>query len=183
MHRWAGAGSWNYQARDTLQEAPLYRVLKLMRRGVMSEVMDTYLTTSLPHYLTTSLPRARRTLWNSICAVKSPPPIMLRMSGSTCCFANMVLVPSATSWRTCSPTPGFCYAKKLSEMPDGEWHAEDYRYHSAIATPSMRSRPVCAAPRGSGRYRDHGNRATIGRKAAVIDFGWIHLRGLVAWLI
>jgi hypothetical protein len=54
MHRWAGAGSWNYQARDTLQEAPLYRVLKLMRRGVMSEVMDTYLTTSLPHYLTTS---------------------------------------------------------------------------------------------------------------------------------
>jgi len=33
------------------------------------------------------------------------------------------------------------------------------------------------------RYRDYGNLATIGRKAAVIDFGWIHLRGLVAWLI
>jgi NADH dehydrogenase len=32
-------------------------------------------------------------------------------------------------------------------------------------------------------YRDYGNLATIGRKAAVIDFGWIHLRGLVAWVI
>jgi NADH dehydrogenase len=33
------------------------------------------------------------------------------------------------------------------------------------------------------RYRNYGNLATIGRKAAVIDFGWIHLRGFVAWLI
>ncbi len=33
------------------------------------------------------------------------------------------------------------------------------------------------------RYRNYGNLATIGRKAAVIDFGWIHLRGLFAWLI
>ena len=32
-------------------------------------------------------------------------------------------------------------------------------------------------------YRSYGNLATIGRKAAVIDFGWIHLRGLVAWMI
>jgi NADH dehydrogenase len=36
---------------------------------------------------------------------------------------------------------------------------------------------------GPFRYRDYGNLATIGRKAAVIDFGWIHLRGFVAWLI
>lgn len=33
------------------------------------------------------------------------------------------------------------------------------------------------------RYRDYGQLATIGRKAAVIDFGWIRLRGFVAWLI
>jgi NADH dehydrogenase len=33
------------------------------------------------------------------------------------------------------------------------------------------------------RYRDYGNLATIGRKAAVIDFGWIHLSGFFAWLI
>ena len=32
-------------------------------------------------------------------------------------------------------------------------------------------------------YRSYGNLATIGRKAAVIDFGWIHLRGVVAWVI
>jgi NADH:ubiquinone reductase (H+-translocating) len=32
-------------------------------------------------------------------------------------------------------------------------------------------------------YRDYGNLATIGRKAAVIDFGWIHLRGIIAWVI
>lgn len=33
------------------------------------------------------------------------------------------------------------------------------------------------------RYRDYGNLATIGRKAAVIDFGWIHLHGFVAWVL
>ena len=32
-------------------------------------------------------------------------------------------------------------------------------------------------------YRNYGNLATIGRKAAVIDFGWIRLHGFVAWLI
>jgi NADH dehydrogenase len=33
------------------------------------------------------------------------------------------------------------------------------------------------------RYRNYGNLATIGRKAAVIDFGWLRLRGFAAWLI
>ena len=33
------------------------------------------------------------------------------------------------------------------------------------------------------RYRDFGNLATIGRRRAVIDFGWLRLRGLPAWLI
>jgi len=33
------------------------------------------------------------------------------------------------------------------------------------------------------RYRDYGNLATIGRKAAVVDFSWIHIRGFVAWVI
>jgi NADH dehydrogenase len=40
-----------------------------------------------------------------------------------------------------------------------------------------------ATPVGPFRYRNYGSLATIGRKAAVIDFGWIHLRGFVAWLI
>jgi NADH dehydrogenase FAD-containing subunit len=39
-----------------------------------------------------------------------------------------------------------------------------------------------AAPRPF-RYRHLGNLATIGRKAAVADFGWIRLTGWVAWLL
>jgi NADH:ubiquinone reductase (H+-translocating) len=30
-------------------------------------------------------------------------------------------------------------------------------------------------------YRNYGNLATIGRRAAVVDFGWIKLRGPLAW--
>jgi NADH dehydrogenase FAD-containing subunit len=33
------------------------------------------------------------------------------------------------------------------------------------------------------RYRDYGNFATIGRHAAVADFGWIRLSGYFAWLL
>jgi NADH dehydrogenase len=33
------------------------------------------------------------------------------------------------------------------------------------------------------RYRHMGNLATIGRNLAVIDFGWLHLRGFLAWLL
>jgi NADH:ubiquinone reductase (H+-translocating) len=33
------------------------------------------------------------------------------------------------------------------------------------------------------RYVDYGNLATIGRKAAVADFGWIKLTGFLAWLL
>jgi NADH dehydrogenase FAD-containing subunit len=33
------------------------------------------------------------------------------------------------------------------------------------------------------RYRDYGTMATIGRRAAVADFGWIRLHGTLAWLM
>ena len=33
------------------------------------------------------------------------------------------------------------------------------------------------------RYRSYGTLATIGRRAAVADFGWIKLDGTVAWLL
>jgi NADH:ubiquinone reductase (H+-translocating) len=47
---------------------------------------------------------------------------------------------------------------------------------------------IDAAVRGSPapppfRYRDYGNLATIGRKSAVIDFGWIRLSGFIAWVL
>jgi NADH dehydrogenase len=35
---------------------------------------------------------------------------------------------------------------------------------------------------GPFRYRYRGNLATIGRKAAVAEFGWIRLSGFPAWL-
>ena len=33
------------------------------------------------------------------------------------------------------------------------------------------------------RYRHAGNLATVGRRAAVIDFGWIKIRGYIAWWV
>jgi NADH dehydrogenase len=33
------------------------------------------------------------------------------------------------------------------------------------------------------RYRDFGTMATIGRRAAVADFGWVKLEGTLAWLL
>ena len=36
---------------------------------------------------------------------------------------------------------------------------------------------------GPFRYRDYGNLATIGRRAAVIDFGRLRLSGFLAWLL
>jgi NADH dehydrogenase len=38
------------------------------------------------------------------------------------------------------------------------------------------------APRAF-RYQHSGNLATIGKRSAVIDFGWIKVRGWVAWWI
>lgn len=38
----------------------------------------------------------------------------------------------------------------------------------------------CAMP---FRYRDYGNLATIGRHRAVIDFGWLRMSGVLAWLV
>jgi NADH:quinone reductase (non-electrogenic) len=39
------------------------------------------------------------------------------------------------------------------------------------------------APPGRFRYRNLGNVATIGRKEAVVDFGWLRFSGRIAWLI
>ncbi len=33
------------------------------------------------------------------------------------------------------------------------------------------------------RYRNPGNLATIGRRAAVVDFGWLRMSGWIAWFI
>jgi NADH dehydrogenase len=36
---------------------------------------------------------------------------------------------------------------------------------------------------GPFRYRSYGNLATIGRAAAVADFGWLRLSGFPAWVL
>ena len=36
---------------------------------------------------------------------------------------------------------------------------------------------------GLFRYRDYGSLATIGRKSAVADFGWLRVSGISAWLL
>lgn len=49
-----------------------------------------------------------------------------------------------------------------------------------VETPSA---PACCRNRCPRRfrYRNLGNMATIGRHAGIADFGWITLRGYIAW--
>jgi NADH:ubiquinone reductase (H+-translocating) len=44
-------------------------------------------------------------------------------------------------------------------------------------------RRIKAQPTVQFRYRDPGNMATIGRAAAVADFGWLRISGFIGWLI
>jgi NADH:ubiquinone reductase (H+-translocating) len=43
-------------------------------------------------------------------------------------------------------------------------------------------RSLAGQPRVAFRYRDYGNMATIGRAAAIADFGWLRLSGWPAWV-
>ena len=51
------------------------------------------------------------------------------------------------------------------------------QYVAAVIRARLRTQP--APP--PFRYRDYGNMATIGRRAGLADFGWIALRGPIAW--
>jgi NADH dehydrogenase len=53
------------------------------------------------------------------------------------------------------------------------------RYVAAV----IRNRIEGRAPPAPFRYRDFGNLATIGRKAAVADFGKVRLSGFMAWVL
>jgi NADH dehydrogenase len=44
-------------------------------------------------------------------------------------------------------------------------------------------RDLAKKPRRSFRYADHGTMATIGRAAAVCDFGRLHVSGFIAWVL
>jgi len=47
----------------------------------------------------------------------------------------------------------------------------------------LRARLAGKPEPGPFRYRDFGTLATIGRGAAVADFGWVRLSGTLAWLL
>ena len=47
----------------------------------------------------------------------------------------------------------------------------------------LRARLAGKAAPGPFRYRNFGTMATIGRRAAVADFGWIRFDGTIAWLL
>ncbi|MCW5774378.1 MAG: NAD(P)/FAD-dependent oxidoreductase [Rhodospirillaceae bacterium] len=51
----------------------------------------------------------------------------------------------------------------------------------AYAAGAIKARIAGKPAVGPFRYRHAGNLATIGRKAAVVDFGWLRLRGNPAW--
>jgi NADH dehydrogenase len=47
----------------------------------------------------------------------------------------------------------------------------------------LRARLAGKSPPAPFRYRNYGTVATIGRRAAVADFGWLKLDGTLAWLL
>ncbi len=46
----------------------------------------------------------------------------------------------------------------------------------------LANRLIGRPPPSDFRYRNYGNLATIGRKSAIVDFGWMRLSGLPGWL-
>jgi NADH dehydrogenase len=50
------------------------------------------------------------------------------------------------------------------------------------AAATIRARVEGRTPPGAFHYRDLGMMATIGRAAAVVDMGWLHLTGYLGWL-
>lgn len=57
------------------------------------------------------------------------------------------------------------------------------KQHGAHVARIIRARLAGKAAPGPFRYRHQGNLATIGKSAAVVDFGWLQLRGWIAWWI
>lgn len=58
--------------------------------------------------------------------------------------------------------------------------AKQQGHHAARA---IAARLLGRKPPGPFRYKSFGNLATIGRKCAVVDLGWVRLSGFFAWLL
>lgn len=57
------------------------------------------------------------------------------------------------------------------------------RHAARIIRSEIRQGPRPPHERPAFRYRDKGNMATIGRRRAVADFGWLKVAGMPAWLL
>jgi NADH dehydrogenase len=57
------------------------------------------------------------------------------------------------------------------------------KQQGAYVARALRARLAGKPGPGPFRYRDFGTMATIGRRAAVADFGWLKLTGTLAWLM
>ena len=71
-------------------------------------------------------------------------------------------------------------------MPDGKpvpGVGDAAKQGGKHAASVIRARLAGASSRKPFRYRHAGDLATIGKRAAVIDFGWIQLKGWVAWWV
>jgi NADH dehydrogenase len=70
--------------------------------------------------------------------------------------------------------------------PDGQplpGLAPAAKQQGAYVARVLRARLAGKKPPGPFRYRNYGTMATIGRRAAVADFGWLKLDGTLAWLM
>ena len=57
------------------------------------------------------------------------------------------------------------------------------KQQGAYVAKVLRARLAGKKPPSPFRYQDWGTLATIGRRAAVADFGWLRLHGTIAWLL
>ena len=57
------------------------------------------------------------------------------------------------------------------------------KQQGAYVARELRARLAGKPASGPFRYRNFGTMATIGRRAAVADFGWIRISGTLAWLL
>jgi NADH dehydrogenase len=57
------------------------------------------------------------------------------------------------------------------------------KQQGAYVARTIRARLAGREPPPPFRYRDYGTMATIGRRSAVADFGWLRLDGTLAWLM
>jgi NADH:quinone reductase (non-electrogenic) len=127
-----------------------------------------------------------------------------RLEAATLIWAAGVAASSAASWlgvdkdrvgrvvvRPDLTVPGhpevFCIGDTaLAKDTDGKplpGLAPVAKQQGAYVARVLRARLAGTAGPPPFRYRDYGTLATIGRRAAVADFGWLRLHGTLAWVL